>query len=58
MFTPKTALFTFFAACALGVVACQPTDVPAEPTAMTAGSSADQAGGEKPSHEPARTAAR
>lgn len=27
MFTPKSALFTFFAACALGVVACQPVEV-------------------------------
>lgn len=27
MFTPKSALFTFFTACALGVVACQPVDV-------------------------------
>lgn len=30
MFTPKTALFTFVAACAIGVVACQPTDEIAE----------------------------
>ena len=57
MFTPKTALFTFFAACALGVVACQPTDLPAEPAATAVDAGVDK-GEAKPSPEAARTASR
>ncbi len=30
MFTPKTALFTFVAACALAMGACQPAEGPAD----------------------------
>ena len=35
MFTPKTALFTFAATCALAMVACQPAEGPAERAGKT-----------------------
>ena len=35
MFTPKTALFTFVASCALAMGACQPAEGPAERAAKT-----------------------
>ena len=47
MFTPKTALFTFVAACTIGVVACQPVDASdAAPTlgAPTTVAASDAAG--------------
>ena len=40
MFTPKTALFTFAATCALAMVACQPAEGPAERAGKTVDSAA------------------
>jgi hypothetical protein len=42
MFTPKTALFTFAATCALAMGACQPAEGPAEQAAKSADNTAER----------------
>ena len=46
MFTPKTALFTFVATCALAMGACQPSEGPAEQAGKTVDSTTRQVGQE------------
>jgi hypothetical protein len=44
MFTPKTALFTFVATCALAMGACQPAEGPAEQAGLAVDNAARQVG--------------
>jgi len=44
MFTPKTALFTFVATCALAMGACQPAEGPADQAGQAVDNAARQVG--------------